>query len=102
MQLINQKEQLDAKISESKSINNANLLKLKEEIEKDGKFSIFQRKSCNVIVFTENDFKKLIRKSSERICSIAQLEEFEVDEMDEVQLKEMAENYFGESSFTLI
>ena len=40
MQLINQKEQLDAKISESKSINDANLLKLKEEIEKDGKFSI--------------------------------------------------------------
>ena len=50
----------------------------------------------------ENDLKKLIRKSSERICSIAQLEELEVDEMDETQLKEMAENYFGESSFTLI
>ena len=43
MQLINQKEQLDAKISESKSINDANLLKLKEEIEKDGKFSIFHK-----------------------------------------------------------
>ena len=54
------------------------------------------------LFFTENDFKKLIRKSSERICLIAQLEELEVDEMDEDQLKEMADNYFGESSFTLI
>lgn len=100
MQLLNQKEQLDAKISESKSINDANLLKLKEEIEKDGKSSIFQTQSCNVFFSRENDLKKLIRKSSERICSIAQLEELEVDEMDETQLKEMAENYFGESSFT--
>ena len=37
MQLMNQKEQLEAKISESKSINEANLLKLREEIEEDGK-----------------------------------------------------------------
>ena len=40
MQLMNQKEQLEAKISESRSINEANFLKLKEEMEEDGKPSL--------------------------------------------------------------
>ena len=65
-------------------------------------FQSSKGKVAMFLFFTENDFKKLIRKSSERICLIAQLEELEVDEMDEDQLKEMDENYFGESSFTLI
>ena len=59
MQLINQKEQLDAKISESKSINDANLLKLKEEIEKDGKFSIFHKEKDEMSLLLQ----KMILKS---------------------------------------
>ena len=40
MQLMKQKDQLEAKIYENKSINEANSLKLKEEIEEDGKPSL--------------------------------------------------------------
>ena len=49
------------------------------------------------MIFLENAFKKSKILSSERVCSIAQLEELEVDEMNEDQLQEMAETFFDES-----
>ena len=68
---------------------------LREEIEKDGKLSIFKQEI--IMICLENAFKKSKILSSERVCSIAQLEELEVDEMNEDQLQEMAETFFDES-----
>ena len=53
------------------------------------------------MVVLENALKKSRIISSERIISIAQLEELEVDEMDEDQLQEMAETFFDESTFKI-
>ena len=47
-----------------------------------------------IMVVLENALKKSRITSSERIISIAQLEELEVDEMDEDQLQEIAETFF--------
>ena len=47
-----------------------------------------------IMVVLENALKKSRIISSERIISIAQLEELEVDEMDEDQLQEIAETFF--------
>ena len=69
---------------------------LREEIEKDGKISIFKHEII-MIFFLESAFKKSKILSSERVCSIAQLEDLEVDEMNEDQLQEMAETFFDES-----
>lgn len=53
--------------------------------------------------FRENNFKKLKNTSSKRICSIAQLEDLEssVDEMDEAELRDMAETFFDDSSYKI-
>ena len=60
-----------------------------------------QTENCNVMVVLENALKKSRIISSERIISIAQLEELEVDEMEEDQLQEMAETFFDESTFKI-
>ena len=54
-----------------------------------------------IMVVLENALKKSRITSSERIISIAQLEELEVDEMDEDQLQDMAETFFDESTFKI-
>ena len=105
MQLLKQKDQLEAKISENKSINEANSQKLREEIEEDGKHSLQSVKQTYIYnaFFQENNFKKLKNISSRRICSIAQLEDLEssIDEMDEAELRDMAETFFDDSSYEM-
>ena len=57
---------------------------------------------ASLMVVLEHALKKSRIISSERIISIAQLEELEVDEMDEDRLQEMAETFFDESTFKIL
>ena len=72
-------------------------MKLRKEIDEDGKapLRIFNLLQCNICLANELKISKV--RAGERISSLAHLEDLDIEGLDEAQLRQMAVIHFDEA-----